>query len=113
MTRCRYGKENRDVDEWWNAINAERYALCGVPQTSHFDGHCCDIHDVNRDLSRKQRFAAGNTTTGAVRARIFLASALIPPLLFLKSQWSKMRKTWSKTSLQIIYLNNEKLLRSL
>jgi hypothetical protein len=47
---------------------------CGVPQTSHFDEHCCDIHDVNRDLSRKQRFAAGNTTTGVVRARIFSVS---------------------------------------
>jgi len=74
MTRCRYGKGNRDVDEWWNAINAERYAVCGVPQTSHFDGHCCDIHDVTRDLSRKRRFAAGNITTGVVRSRIFSVS---------------------------------------
>ena len=90
MTRCRYGKGNRDVDEWWNAINAGRYALCGVPQTSHFDEHCCDIHDVTRDLSRKQRFAA--TQQLVLLGQGFLASSLIPPLLFLKSQWSKIRK---------------------
>ena len=74
MTRCRYEKRSCDVDEWWNAINAERYALCGVSQTSHVDGHCCNIHDVTRDLSRKQRFAAGNTTTGVVRSRFFSVS---------------------------------------
>jgi hypothetical protein len=67
MTRCRYGKGNRDVDEWWNVINAERYAQSG------FDGHCCDIHNVTRDLSTKKRFTAGNTT-GVVTSRIFSAS---------------------------------------
>jgi hypothetical protein len=66
---------------------------CGVPQTSHVGRHCCDVHDVTCDLSRKQRFGAGNTTNGVVRSRLFNVSFDSSDVVS-KPQWPKMRKTW-------------------